>query len=201
MNKEVIKKMLLLAMFSFLAMTGCSGFTEDWVATGNPDPQEVLHTPFADACALQGGQMLIDEDNDSLVFMFRDIQECAQDESTGKWDDNFRFADTVRVAYSLSEDTLMLSFDGGAEKGDITILLVAESKLNGCLFINAEHGCDSMQTGAGRLDGEWKFLPCAYIGGELNCDSDGRERFIGFDVEPWLEDKNVEYRVGQKKEP
>ena len=107
----------------------------------------------------------------------------------------------VRVAYSLSEDTLMLSFDGGAEKGDITILLVAESKLNGCLFVNAEHGCDSMQTGAGRLDGEWRFLPCAYIGGELNCDSDGRERFIGFDVEPWFEDKNVEYRVGQKKEP
>ena len=193
MNKEVIKKNLLLALFCFLVMAGCSGYTEDWVAAEQP-PEEPMNSPYQKACVAQSGKILAGETDDSLVFVFNNSGKCPHDEALDKWDANFFFADTVKAAYSLSGDTLSLSFDRGSEKGEVTIMLVAESKLNGCLLIGA-NGCDRMKTGAGRLDGEWKFLPCAYINGERNCENSGRDRFMGFDVESWNDDAYLNYRV------
>ena len=200
MNKEIFKKNLLLAVMGILFLSGCGGFTEDWIGTSHDnapgsDPQEVMDTPYQKACYAQGGKILTSETDDSLVFIFDYNGDCPHDDVVDKWDANFFFADTVRVAYNLNGDTLSLSFNEGPENGEVTIMLVAESKWNGCLLINPEHGCDSMKTGAGRLDGEWRFLPCAYINGELNCENSGRDRFIGFDVEPWRDDAYLDYRI------
>lgn len=197
MNSEILKKNLMLAVMGLLFLSGCVGFTEDWVDADHDisaDPREPLNTPYQNACLAQGAKILTSETDDSLVFVFYYNQECPHDEILGKWDENFSFADTVRVAYDLNGDTLSLSFNEGPEKGEVTIELIAESKLNGCLFIGAD-GCDSMKTGAGRLDGEWRFLPCAYINGELNCENSGRNRFIGFDVEPWRDDAYLDYKI------
>ena len=197
MNREILKKNLMLAVMGLLFLSGCVGFTEDWVGADHDfsaEPHEPLNTPYQNACLAQGAKILTSETDDSLVFVFYYNQECPHDEILGKWDENFSFADTVRVAYDLNGDTLSLSFNEGPEKDEITIMLVAESKLNGCLFIGAD-GCDSMKTGIGRLDGEWKFLPCAYINGEQNCENSGRNRFIGFDVEPWRDDAYLDYKI------
>lgn len=199
MNKEIFKKNIMLAVMGLLFLSGCVGFTEDWIGTSHDsapglDPQEIMDTPYQKACSAQSGKILANETDDSLVFVFNNNHECPHDEILGKWDENFSFDDTVRVAYNLNGDTLSLSFNEGAETGEITIMLVAESALNGCLLINGQV-CDSMKTGAGRLDGEWRFLPCAYINGELNCENSGRNRFIGFDVEPWRDDAYLDYRI------
>ena len=200
MNKQILKNNLLLAVMGLLFLSGCGGFTEDWFGTcsdhgAGSDPQELLDIPYQKACSAQRGRVLTSETDDSLVFIFDYSDDCPHDDVVDKWDANFSFADTVRVAYNLNGDTLSLSFDDGPEKDEITIMLVAEGELNGCLLVNAEHGCDSMQTGAGRLDGEWKFLPCAYINGEQNCENTGRDRFIGFEIEPWLDSAYLDYRV------
>lgn len=197
MKKEFIKKNISLAVFCLLALAGCIGYTEDWGGTsheGSDNVEVPLDTPYQKACPSQSGKVLAGETDDSLVFVFNNNGDCPHDDASDKWDANFSFADTVRVAYGLSGDTLSLSFDGGSEKGEITIMLVAESKLNGCLLINAD-GCDRMKTGVGRLDGEWKFLPCAYINGEQNCEYSGRDRFIGFDAESWNDDAYLNYRI------
>lgn len=198
MNSEILKKNLMLAVMGLLFLSGCVGFTEDWVDADHDisvEPHEPLNTPYQNACLAQGAKILTSETDDSLVFVFYYNQECPHDEILGRWDENFSFADTVRVAYDLNGDTLSLSFNEGPEKDEITIMLVAEGKLNGCLFINAEHGCDSMLTGAGRLDGEWRFLPCAYINGEQNCEYTGRDRFMGFVIEPWRDDAYLDYKI------
>lgn len=172
MKKNAMQKIFFwVCIFVF---SGCGGFTEDWFQGSCSDsalPGLASPDPYDAACLVQFGTMSEDSVNDSLVMQLQTLGGCLPNGGSEKWGTDFRFADTVRAAYSFKGDTLSLSFKSGEE--NVTIMMV-----DGPL---------------GKLYGIWTLTPCAYIDDERVCLEDGYDRFVRFG------ESLAEYRVNVKK--
>ena len=167
----------------FFVLSGCVGFTEDFLGSSCSDASEAspvtdskLFPRFNAARHMQSGTVSVNENNDSVTIVLETYGGCTNKGGKFEWNDDFYFADTTKYAYRFQGDTLLLTkpyipdeFEANQDTFDVTLILVDGNP--------------------GVLEGIWLMTQCQIAKGKTTCYDDGYDRFVAFDV------GSVEYRI------
>jgi hypothetical protein len=136
--------------------------------SGNDDGQ----TAFESARFNKVGKVVVDESNDSVMFVTEIFGGCFRKDGKLYYDPDYYFEDVDRFAYNFRNDTLQLSY---VDEDEITKELVTVQWVGGT---------------SGALDGTWRITPCFYVDSVYGCGKDAYEKFVKIDGD------KLEHRVG-----